>query len=135
MKYETKAFPEFVGKPIQELWDFLKESPEYKDRLATLPEDYDNWEPPEHMKDGNWYYFLGSAFRYSDGYWMSPYGGWSSAEWLRDGRGVRGDWHSVGRVVLFGMDTEPLKLPVDTLNIETAVDYLKSKGYKVTLEK
>ena len=40
MTYTQHAFPEFIGKTIQELYDFLFSSHEYKDRLVTIENVY-----------------------------------------------------------------------------------------------
>lgn len=57
---------------------------------------------PEALKDGNWHYFPGSAFRNSSGLWSVPYGHWSDGKWDRNGLVVRDDWDDNERVVLFG---------------------------------
>ncbi len=67
---------------------------------------------PQSMRDGNYYYFPGSAFRSSDGSWVAPYGLWDGGVWRRVGRDVRDGWSSCGQVVLFGklsLSTESLK--------------------------
>ena len=40
MTYTQHAFPEFIGKTIQELYDFLFSSHEYKDRIVTIENVY-----------------------------------------------------------------------------------------------
>jgi hypothetical protein len=57
---------------------------------------------PQSMKDGNLYYFPGTAFRSSGGLWHAPYGYWDGGVCYRDGYGVRIGWNSRKRVVLFG---------------------------------
>jgi len=113
---EVLKFAEFRGKEIQELLDHLNEN--YKDRLAT--EDISKFfeenpdKIPEQFKDGNFYFFFGSAFRRSDGEWDVPCGRWNDGEWRRYGLWARNDWSSDSRVVLFG-NTDTLNLNIDHL--------------------
>jgi hypothetical protein len=57
---------------------------------------------PKELKDGNWYFFPGAAFRGSDGRWRVPSGNGNSSGgvWERDGDWARGVWFDNERVLL-----------------------------------
>jgi hypothetical protein len=55
---------------------------------------------PEQLRDGNQYYFPGSAFVNESGRWLSPYLRWNGVEFDRSARRVENSWASYGRVVL-----------------------------------
>lgn len=59
-------------------------------------------EIPASLKDGNYYFFPGSAFRYSSGSWLVPFGRWGGGKWRRNGFWPGRDWNSDFRVVLLG---------------------------------
>jgi hypothetical protein len=55
---------------------------------------------PEQLRDGNLYYFPGSALVNESGRWVSPSLHWRGVVFGRDARGVEFIWASHGRVVL-----------------------------------
>ena len=58
---------------------------------------------PKELKDGNWYFFPGAAFRDSDGRWNVPGGRWDSCGevWERYGNWARNGWVDRERVLLY----------------------------------
>ena len=89
MKLTSKPFSEFVGKPKEELYDHLVKEGYNLPGEKELEECRKN--PPEFMKDGNWYYFFDASvppLRWSGGKLN-----WS-VDWFKS------DWDSNDRVVL-----------------------------------
>lgn len=95
IKIITKEFPEFVGRPIQELYDHLKKT--YPDQLPYDGVDvYDN----ECLKDGNYHFFFGSVSRYSGGDWNVPSVQWGGSKFYRSGDWLASDWSGDFRVAI-----------------------------------
>lgn len=102
-KLVIKDFPEFIGKPIQQLYDHLKK--EYPNQLAgehEIADIFKNHENYPELKDGNWYYFFGASFVDSNGGRRVPCGRWDGSQWNRHGSWLGSDWDASGRVVLLG---------------------------------
>lgn len=127
---KSAEFKEFKGRTIQELKEHLEK--EYKGQLPTQElRDYiaDNPEKaPEWMKDGKWYFFFGSLFRYSGGYWYVPCVRWDGSEFSQDGYWLGRVWLGAYRVVLLGaIDSESLPLSLEF----SAICPSHSKTYEV----
>lgn len=118
IKIITKEFPEFVGKPIQELYDHLKKI--YPDRLPYDGVDfYDN----ERLKDGNYHFFFGSVFRDSDGDWYVPCVRWGGSRFDRDGFWLGDGWDADYRVAVLQACELPIEsdaVSFESLKIEIA---------------
>lgn len=118
IKIITKEFPEFVGKPIQELYDHLKKT--YPDQLPYDGVDfYDN----ECLKDGNYHFFFGSVFRLSDGNWRVPFVQWDGSKFNRRGLWLGNGWLGICRVVILDnceLPVEPDAVSFESLSLEIA---------------
>lgn len=125
IKIKSIELPEFVGKSIQEVYDYVKK--EYGGRLPFDGIDfYDN----ENLKDGNYYFFFGSVFRFDAGYWNVPCVQWGGSSFGRGGRWLDGDWLALYRVVALetcDLSTESLPLPSDLLK---RIEKLEKKVFK-----
>lgn len=109
IKIKTIELSQFVGKPIQELYDYVKK--EYPNQLPFDGIDfYDN----ENLKDGNYHFFFGSVFRLDDGYWNVPYVQWDGSSFSRYGFWLVRGWVASCRVVILD-DVKSLPLPSDLL--------------------
>ena len=93
MTYTTLELKEFHGSKVGHVKDYLEEQ---KKPVAKMPDALSTL--PESMKDGNLYFFFGSAFRGSDGDWCVPYLRWSGERFVVYGGWV-GVWVSRCRAV------------------------------------
>jgi hypothetical protein len=103
-------------------------SPEVAPELLLQCEDYRGWTilGMEAIEDSGGDPSLLSASRDGDGRWLSAYCGEPGGMWSREG--------GFAFAVSQDLNTKSL-CSFDTLTLEQAVDFITSKGYKVTLEK
>lgn len=129
MKYKILELPEMVGKTVGEVQEYVKK--EYPNKLTTekdseyLLENPDK--VPSEMKDGNWYYFMGSSLRYQVGNSFVPCVYWDGSKLRRSALWLGTEWSGSGRVVLLDTFCE---LNIETLNLrveelEEVVDKLR----------
>ena len=110
-KIKILDLADFQGKPLSEVakhivsqygdthyipdisfWKWMLES------LDNAPADVQ--QKYTKLKDGNYYFCLGSLVRASRGYWRFPYADWFGSKWNRNADWLDEDWYSDFRVVL-----------------------------------
>ena len=110
MKYTTLELPQFVGKTLKEVQEYLKDKP-----VVKIPGDLSTL--PESMKDGKYYFFFGSAFRDSVGNWYVLCLHWDGGRFVVGRRWVGGAWVSDCRAVLSETETTTEQEPKKTRKI------------------
>lgn len=124
IKIKSIALPEFVGKTLQEVYDYAKK--EYPNQLPYDGIDfYDN----ECLKDGNWHYFFGSVFRDGLGDWSVPCAIWFGSGFRRFNHWLSISWNSDYRLVLLEI------LPVDLDHSELTLESLNLRLKKLEKKK
>ncbi|OGI61993.1 hypothetical protein A2645_01780 [Candidatus Nomurabacteria bacterium RIFCSPHIGHO2_01_FULL_39_9] len=103
-KIKILDLKEFIGKPRSEVMKHVVDTYgsqyhipglEYEQYLLNNPDKV-----PKEMKDGNWYYFMGSTLRYRDGIAYVPCMRWDGDELYRDAPWLKNAWYSYVRVLL-----------------------------------
>ena len=103
-KIHIIKLPQFVNKPRSEVIEYITNNyPNLK--LPGL--EYWKWlsenpkKTPNKLQDTKvWFYFPGSLFRHSDGYWCVPYTSWSGSSWGRRASWLSSSWDANDRIVL-----------------------------------
>lgn len=105
LKIKIADMGEFVGKPRFEVIKAVIEQYgkdhhipglEYEKYLLENPEKI-----PEELKDGNWFYFMGSTLRARFGGSDIPYVSWDGEKLSRHARWLDGKWNWNDHVILF----------------------------------
>ena len=103
-KILNEELKEFVGKSKSEVMEYVVKT--YGDKYYVPGLEYEKYlienpdKIPEEMKDGNWYYFMGSVLRGQVGESGVPCVRWGGSSLNRDARWLRGEWDGNERVVL-----------------------------------
>ena len=96
---------EFIGQPRLEVMKAVIEKYSGKYHIPGL--EYEKYllenpdKVPNQLKDGNWYYFMGSVLRDRDGGSGVPYVRWDGGELDRRAGWLGRKWGGSGRVLLF----------------------------------
>jgi len=103
-KVKILDMQEFVGKPRSEVIKAVVEKYggqynipglEYEKYLLENPDKV-----PQELKDGNWYYFMGSTLRDRDGRSFVPCVSWFGGRLSRGASALSRKWSGSGRVLL-----------------------------------
>ena len=117
LKLKVIELPEFVGKTLQEAYDYLHKT--YPNQLPDekVKDMVYNGELELPKDDSVWYFFFGSLVRHSGGNANVPYVHWDGSEWRRSADWLDSDWDSDYRVVL--LETLPVDLDSVPLDFES----------------
>lgn len=124
IQIKTIELPQFIGKPIQDVYDYVKET--YPEQLPYDDIDfYDN----EVLKDSNYHFLFGSVFRDPVGYWGVPSVRWDGGSFRRYGSGLGSGWDGLYRVVLqtTALELEPSALTLESLDLRVKALEVKNK--------
>jgi len=106
MKYKIIELPEMVGKTLEEVKTFVEK--EYSGKLAKEEDREDFIKGNPISPSMTWYFFFGSLFRNSDGYWSVPFAFWGGSYWYRYAYWLGFYWNAFSRVVLLEDSEKPL---------------------------
>jgi hypothetical protein len=103
VKILNEELKQFIGEPRSEVIKFVVENYgadkilglEYEKYLLENPDKV-----PEDLKDGNWYYFMGSTLRDQNGNADVPCVNWLGSKLSRDARTLSDQWSECDRVLL-----------------------------------
>ena len=128
MKFKIIELPQFVGKTLQEVKDFVEK--EYPGQLAKEEHREEFIKSNPKLPDWTWCFFFGSKVRGSVGDWHVPCAGRGGSAWGRGAVWLTDGWCSGCRVVLVETSKGKSKhKSIDPLNIELKIN---GKKYKVT---
>ena len=104
VKVLKEELKQFVGKPISEVAAYVAKT--YGDKYHIPGLEYEKYllenpdKVPEQLKDGNYYYFMGSTLRDQGGGSDVPYVCWNGAKLNRNALAIGGEWYENDRVLL-----------------------------------
>lgn len=135
-KYKIISLPEFEGKTLEKVHEYLKAT--YPNQLPAA-EDQEEFEKESHgLPVWTWYYFFGGVFRDLHEVWNVPFSGWGGASWYRLARWLSHGWDSGSRVVLLEIasvshplasESDPLAEPLE-LRVKALEEWARHVGYK-----
>ena len=104
VKVLKEELKQFVGKPRSEVATYVAKT--YRDKYHIPGLEYEKYllenpdKVPEQLKDGNYYYFMGSTLRGQYGDSGVPCAGWDGSKLNRDAYVIDSKWDGGDRVLL-----------------------------------